>query len=135
MGCRKHQAVSQCCFGSLSPHFRTNPSLFSPRKLHSGMKTYGCELCGKRFLDSLRLRMHLLAHSGGLGGGAGLGMGGCSVCPPRDAVATQLTRLLYSRYMQSWLHPSPGSTLQTCSPVPSNLIYLNFLFWSLFSIP
>ncbi|XP_064380234.1 zinc finger and BTB domain-containing protein 16 isoform X2 [Dromaius novaehollandiae] len=34
------------------------------RKLHSGMKTYGCELCGKRFLDSLRLRMHLLAHSG-----------------------------------------------------------------------
>lgn len=36
----------------------------SCRKLHSGMKTYGCELCGKRFLDSLRLRMHLLAHSG-----------------------------------------------------------------------
>ncbi|KFV78831.1 Zinc finger and BTB domain-containing protein 16 [Struthio camelus australis] len=34
-------------------------------KLHSGMKTYGCELCGKRFLDSLRLRMHLLAHSAG----------------------------------------------------------------------
>uniref|UniRef100_UPI00398F2266 zinc finger and BTB domain-containing protein 16-A isoform X2 n=1 Tax=Pristiophorus japonicus TaxID=55135 RepID=UPI00398F2266 len=33
-------------------------------KLHSGMKTYGCELCGKRFLDSLRLRMHLLSHSG-----------------------------------------------------------------------
>ncbi|XP_044312319.1 zinc finger and BTB domain-containing protein 16 isoform X4 [Varanus komodoensis] len=35
------------------------------RKMHSGMKTYGCELCGKRFLDSLRLRMHLLAHSAG----------------------------------------------------------------------
>ncbi|XP_029429995.1 zinc finger and BTB domain-containing protein 16 [Rhinatrema bivittatum] len=35
------------------------------RKLHSGVKTYGCELCGKRFLDSLRLRMHLLAHSAG----------------------------------------------------------------------
>ncbi|KAM6432225.1 zinc finger and BTB domain-containing protein 16 isoform 1-T1 [Liasis olivaceus] len=35
------------------------------RKLHSAMKTYGCELCGKRFLDSLRLRMHLLAHSAG----------------------------------------------------------------------
>ncbi|KAI7795840.1 putative zinc finger and BTB domain-containing protein 16-A [Triplophysa rosa] len=34
-------------------------------KLHSGMKTYGCELCGKRFLDSLRLRMHLLSHSAG----------------------------------------------------------------------
>lgn len=36
------------------------------RKLHSGMKTYGCELCGKRFLDSLRLRMHLLSHSGNM---------------------------------------------------------------------
>lgn len=34
------------------------------RKMHSGMKTYGCELCGKSFLDSLRLRMHLLSHSG-----------------------------------------------------------------------
>lgn len=32
--------------------------------MHSGMKTYGCELCGKSFLDSLRLRMHLLSHSG-----------------------------------------------------------------------
>lgn len=36
----------------------------SCRKMHSGMKTYGCELCGKSFLDSLRLRMHLLSHSG-----------------------------------------------------------------------
>lgn len=36
----------------------------SNRKIHSGMKTYGCELCGKSFLDSLRLRMHLLSHSG-----------------------------------------------------------------------
>lgn len=42
------------------------------------MKTYGCELCGKRFLDSLRLRMHLLAHSGGLGIG---GMGGMLSVP------------------------------------------------------
>ncbi|XP_048836418.1 zinc finger and BTB domain-containing protein 16-A isoform X3 [Brienomyrus brachyistius] len=33
-------------------------------KLHGGMKTYGCEQCGKYFLDSLRLRMHLLSHSG-----------------------------------------------------------------------
>lgn len=32
--------------------------------MHSGMKTYSCELCGKSFLDSLRLRMHLLSHSG-----------------------------------------------------------------------
>ncbi|NWV62361.1 ZBT16 protein, partial [Malurus elegans] len=40
-----------------------NETLEQHRKLHSGMKTYGCELCGKRFLDSLRLRMHLLAHS------------------------------------------------------------------------
>ncbi|XP_028822992.1 zinc finger and BTB domain-containing protein 16-A [Denticeps clupeoides] len=35
------------------------------RKLHCGMKTYGCEVCGKLFLDSLRLRMHLLSHSAG----------------------------------------------------------------------
>ncbi|KFO69465.1 Zinc finger and BTB domain-containing protein 16 [Cuculus canorus] len=42
-----------------------NETLEQHRKLHSGMKTYGCELCGKRFLDSLRLRMHLLAHSAG----------------------------------------------------------------------
>lgn len=79
------------------PHLRTNPSLFSPRKLHSGMKTYGCELCGKRFLDSLRLRMHLLAHSGGLGGAAGLGMGGflclstqgCCGCPAHTSPLQQ----------------------------------------------
>uniref|UniRef100_A0A8C5PXF0 Zinc finger and BTB domain containing 16 n=1 Tax=Leptobrachium leishanense TaxID=445787 RepID=A0A8C5PXF0_9ANUR len=42
-----------------------NDSVEHHRKLHSGMKTYGCELCGKRFLDSLRLRMHLLAHTAG----------------------------------------------------------------------
>ncbi|XP_043854898.1 zinc finger and BTB domain-containing protein 16 isoform X2 [Dromiciops gliroides] len=42
-----------------------NDAVEQHRKLHSGMKTYGCELCGKRFLDSLRLRMHLLAHSAG----------------------------------------------------------------------
>lgn len=42
-----------------------NEAVEQHRKLHSGMKTYGCELCGKRFLDSLRLRMHLLAHSAG----------------------------------------------------------------------
>uniref|UniRef100_A0A8C2B4T4 Zinc finger and BTB domain containing 16b n=1 Tax=Cyprinus carpio TaxID=7962 RepID=A0A8C2B4T4_CYPCA len=34
------------------------------RKLHSGVKTFGCEFCGKQFLDSLRLRMHMLSHSG-----------------------------------------------------------------------
>ncbi|XP_042327034.1 LOW QUALITY PROTEIN: zinc finger and BTB domain-containing protein 16 [Sceloporus undulatus] len=42
-----------------------NETVEQHRKLHSGIKTYGCELCGKRFLDSLRLRMHLLAHSAG----------------------------------------------------------------------
>lgn len=68
--------------------------MFSPRKLHSGMKTYGCELCGKRFLDSLRLRMHLLAHSGGLEGDTWGGTGGgCSPCPPRDAAAAWLAHL------------------------------------------
>ncbi|XP_035291027.1 zinc finger and BTB domain-containing protein 16-A [Anguilla anguilla] len=40
-----------------------NDTVEQHRKLHSGMKTYGCDLCGKHFLDSLRLRMHLLSHS------------------------------------------------------------------------
>ncbi|KAK1786501.1 hypothetical protein P4O66_017631 [Electrophorus voltai] len=35
------------------------------RRLHSNMKTFGCEFCGKQFLDSLRLRMHLLSHTAG----------------------------------------------------------------------
>ncbi|KAI7800589.1 zinc finger and BTB domain-containing protein 16-A [Triplophysa rosa] len=35
------------------------------RKLHGGIKTFGCEICGKQFLDSLRLRMHMLSHSAG----------------------------------------------------------------------
>lgn len=48
----------------LSPHTKVFVFLFDNRKMHSGMKTYGCELCGKSFLDSLRLRMHLLSHSG-----------------------------------------------------------------------
>lgn len=51
-----------CLLSSQSSGNLSSP--FPSRKLHSGMKTYGCELCGKRFLDSLRLRMHLLAHSG-----------------------------------------------------------------------
>lgn len=47
-----------------SSHSKVFPLLYVNRKMHSGMKTYGCELCGKSFLDSLRLRMHLLSHSG-----------------------------------------------------------------------
>ncbi|XP_066518699.1 zinc finger and BTB domain-containing protein 16-A [Hoplias malabaricus] len=35
------------------------------RKMHSDIKTFGCEFCGKHFLDSLRLRMHMLSHSAG----------------------------------------------------------------------
>ncbi|XP_008277315.1 zinc finger and BTB domain-containing protein 16-A [Stegastes partitus] len=42
-----------------------NEAVEQHRKMHSGMKTYSCELCGKSFLDSLRLRMHLLSHSAG----------------------------------------------------------------------
>ncbi|XP_029956909.1 zinc finger and BTB domain-containing protein 16-A isoform X2 [Salarias fasciatus] len=42
-----------------------NEAVEQHRKMHSGMKTYSCELCGKNFLDSLRLRMHLLSHSAG----------------------------------------------------------------------
>uniref|UniRef100_H2ZX66 Zinc finger and BTB domain containing 16 n=1 Tax=Latimeria chalumnae TaxID=7897 RepID=H2ZX66_LATCH len=35
------------------------------RKLQNAMKTYCCEICGKKFLDSLRLRMHQMVHSAG----------------------------------------------------------------------
>uniref|UniRef100_A0A8C4QNR4 Uncharacterized protein n=2 Tax=Eptatretus burgeri TaxID=7764 RepID=A0A8C4QNR4_EPTBU len=33
------------------------------RKSHGGVRDYICDLCGKHFLDSLRLRMHQLSHS------------------------------------------------------------------------
>ncbi|XP_028339012.1 zinc finger and BTB domain-containing protein 16 isoform X3 [Physeter macrocephalus] len=55
----------QICKFYITPDIRGIICSDITRKLHSGMKTYGCELCGKRFLDSLRLRMHLLAHSAG----------------------------------------------------------------------
>nr|XP_058926180.1 zinc finger and BTB domain-containing protein 16 isoform X4 [Kogia breviceps] len=55
----------QICKFYITPDIRGIMCSDITRKLHSGMKTYGCELCGKRFLDSLRLRMHLLAHSAG----------------------------------------------------------------------
>ncbi|XP_032820435.2 zinc finger and BTB domain-containing protein 16-A-like isoform X1 [Petromyzon marinus] len=42
--------------------FSSRESLWEHRKLHME-KGYACDLCGKRFLDSLRLRMHLLSHS------------------------------------------------------------------------
>lgn len=65
-------------------------SPFPYRKLHSGMKTYGCELCGKRFLDSLRLRMHLLAHSGRQG------------LLPRLHVGTDNHLMPFAPLTQSW---------------------------------
>lgn len=60
--CWRDDGHKACLLSSQSSSKLSFP--FPYRKLHSGMKTYGCELCGKRFLDSLRLRMHLLAHSG-----------------------------------------------------------------------
>ncbi|KAM6969926.1 zinc finger and BTB domain-containing protein 16-A isoform 2-T2 [Aplochiton taeniatus] len=59
-GRNQHERCNVC--GAELPD---NEAVEQHRKLHSGMKTYGCELCGKRFLDSLRLRMHLLSHSAG----------------------------------------------------------------------
>ncbi|KAF1378229.1 hypothetical protein PFLUV_G00188360 [Perca fluviatilis] len=59
-GRNQHERCNVC--GAELPD---NDSVEQHRKMHSGMKTYGCELCGKNFLDSLRLRMHLLSHSAG----------------------------------------------------------------------
>ncbi|KAM4619762.1 zinc finger and BTB domain-containing protein 16-A [Polymixia lowei] len=59
-GRNQHERCNVC--GAELPD---NEAVEQHRKMHSGMKTYGCELCGKRFLDSLRLRMHLLSHSAG----------------------------------------------------------------------
>lgn len=85
----------------LSSQSRGNLSSPSPyRKLHSGMKTYGCELCGKRFLDSLRLRMHLLAHSGRQG------------LLQRPHVGTDNHLLPFSSLTQSW----PWSGCLHCQP-------------------
>ncbi|XP_031164069.1 zinc finger and BTB domain-containing protein 16-A [Sander lucioperca] len=59
-GRNQHERCNVC--GAELPD---NDSVEQHRKMHSGMKTYACELCGKNFLDSLRLRMHLLSHSAG----------------------------------------------------------------------
>ncbi|KAM9847226.1 zinc finger and BTB domain-containing protein 16-A isoform 2-T2 [Aulostomus maculatus] len=58
-GRNQHERCNVC-----SAELPDNEAVEQHRKMHSGMKTYGCELCGKSFLDSLRLRMHLLSHSG-----------------------------------------------------------------------
>ncbi|XP_025896065.1 zinc finger and BTB domain-containing protein 16 [Nothoprocta perdicaria] len=58
------RAAGDAC-GACGAELPDSDAVEQHRKLHSAMKTYGCELCGKRFLDSLRLRMHLLAHSAG----------------------------------------------------------------------
>ncbi|XP_026038310.1 zinc finger and BTB domain-containing protein 16-A-like isoform X2 [Astatotilapia calliptera] len=57
-GRNQHERCNVC--GAELPD---NEAVEQHRKMHSGMKTYSCELCGKSFLDSLRLRMHLLSHS------------------------------------------------------------------------
>ncbi|XP_064424825.1 zinc finger and BTB domain-containing protein 16-A isoform X2 [Latimeria chalumnae] len=60
----ENRAISERC-SVCGVELPDNEAVEQHRKLHSGMKTFGCELCGKRFLDSLRLRMHLLSHSAG----------------------------------------------------------------------
>lgn len=36
------------------------------RRLHNEEKGSACEFCGKHFQDSMRLRMHMLSHTGTL---------------------------------------------------------------------
>ncbi|XP_062872368.1 zinc finger and BTB domain-containing protein 16-A [Trichomycterus rosablanca] len=61
---REGQSRRERC-GVCDMELLDNETAEQHRKLHSDTKTFGCEFCGKHFLDSLRLRMHMLSHSDG----------------------------------------------------------------------
>lgn len=51
-------------FSRLSVNTLTLMFVFYHRRLHNEEKGHGCEYCGKHFQDSMRLRMHMLSHTG-----------------------------------------------------------------------
>lgn len=48
----------------LRPAHTLTSVFLSCRRLHDEEKGHGCDYCGKHFPDSMRLRMHMLSHTG-----------------------------------------------------------------------
>lgn len=57
------QAHGQCC-SECGLQLHSRQAMEQHRRLHTDEKGHGCEFCGKHFQDSMRLRMHMLSHTG-----------------------------------------------------------------------
>ncbi|XP_068173705.1 zinc finger and BTB domain-containing protein 16-A-like isoform X1 [Antennarius striatus] len=58
-----HVQALQCC-GECGLQLHSRQAMEQHRRLHTEEKGHGCEYCGKHFQDSMRLRMHMLSHTG-----------------------------------------------------------------------
>ncbi|XP_070762199.1 zinc finger and BTB domain-containing protein 16-A-like [Enoplosus armatus] len=58
------QAQGQQCCGECGLQLHSRQAMEQHRRLHNEEKGHGCEYCGKHFQDSMRLRMHMLSHTG-----------------------------------------------------------------------
>ncbi|KAM8768578.1 zinc finger and BTB domain-containing protein 16-A isoform 3-T3 [Acanthopagrus schlegelii] len=58
------QAQGQLCCGECGLQLHSRQAMEQHRRLHNEEKGHGCEYCGKHFQDSMRLRMHMLSHTG-----------------------------------------------------------------------
>ncbi|XP_046892195.1 zinc finger and BTB domain-containing protein 16-A [Hypomesus transpacificus] len=61
---REGQAEAQPC-GDCGLQLHSREAMEQHRLLHSGESGHACEYCGKCFMDSVRLRMHMLSHTAG----------------------------------------------------------------------
>ncbi|KAM6960967.1 zinc finger and BTB domain-containing protein 16-A [Aplochiton taeniatus] len=62
---REGHAQDQQRCGDCGLQLHSRQAMEQHRKLHNGEKGHICEYCGKDFLDSVRLRMHMLSHTAG----------------------------------------------------------------------
>uniref|UniRef100_A0A3Q1CVM9 Zinc finger and BTB domain containing 16b n=1 Tax=Amphiprion ocellaris TaxID=80972 RepID=A0A3Q1CVM9_AMPOC len=58
------QTQGQQCCGECGLQLHSRQAIEQHRRLHNEEKGNGCEYCGKHFQDSMRLRMHMLSHTG-----------------------------------------------------------------------
>ncbi|XP_047450881.1 zinc finger and BTB domain-containing protein 16-A isoform X2 [Mugil cephalus] len=58
------QTPGQQCCGECGIQLHSRQAVEQHRRLHNEEKGNGCEYCGKHFQDSMRLRMHMLSHTG-----------------------------------------------------------------------